>query len=672
MRAKRFEDAESAYGRWVAQARALGDLAGEAQALMHLGHARHNRRNPETALAAYYQAAGIYRQLGDYRGEADAKRSITLVRNGAIAPSQSVQTHLDEGARASARGDSKAEIAAYEAGAKEALRIHDSHGWAASRMLAGHALMKMGSAAEAKDHYAAALLSYTRLMDRSGEIDAVIHLVRAIERTEGYEAAYKFFNQLSYDLISRADKTMLAYCHMHRGHFASEFGRFSHAVEDYRIALENYRILGDPVGEADAAGHLGKALVDDGRGEEARAHLERAEELYARIGDSAGITLSVERIAAHYLKAGAPQKAIDRYTAAIERAQMEDDSALLRDLHQNMGRLLSGEGRHEEAERHLVQALRFLGPAPPPSPQFASVLRDLGDAHAKAGEPEKATRRYRELFEVQRLLRSDAVRPPFVAEGTPSASPATAAVRGEGRDRALLIATDRYDEFPALANPSRDADALRRVLEARYGFEATVLHNPTRADVFAALEEVRKLPAHPRDQLLVYVAGHGLYDPVLRDGVIVLKDSKASDPESRTRLLTRELLHLVDTLPQRHVLVSLDVCFGGSIADALAWDRPSFRGGDDLADRDLLDRLLARRSRFVITSTEGEPAPDGAPGELSPFAAKWIEFLGGPQTLKTHAEMVAAFQRLKTRPYAGEFGSHEPGGGFAFVPKAPR
>ena len=80
-----------------------------------------------------------------------------------------------------------------------------------------------------------------------------------------------------------------------------------------------------------------------------------------------------------------------------------------------------------------------------------------------------------------------------------------------GRYHALVIGANDYRNLPKLKTAVNDASAVADVLRQRYGFTVTLLLNPTRAEVVRALDALRS-ELTPRDNLLVYYAGHGFLD----------------------------------------------------------------------------------------------------------------------------------------------------------------
>src|SRR5579862_5111600 len=198
----------------------------------------------------------------------------------------------------------------------------------------------------------------------------------------------------------------------------------------------------------------------------------------------------------------------------------------------------------------------------------------------------------------------------------------------DGKFYALLLATNQYTEWPALQNPLFDATEIERHLREDYGFETTLIRNPTKADFGRALGHLKEMSFNPNDELLVFVAGHGTYDEVENTGYLVASDSQRTDPLHTSYLSETQLLSIVSGISCRHVLVVIDACYSGAIA---------MRGGDlknDLKypERGKLQALLRKRDKrslLFVTSGGKEYVPDGRPGSHSPFAFQFLRALEG-------------------------------------------
>lgn len=257
------------------------------------------------------------------------------------------------------------------------------------------------------------------------------------------------------------------------------------------------------------------------------------------------------------------------------------------------------------------------------------------------------------------------------------AEPVGSASFASGKRTALLIATDKYKEFPTLANPILDAKSLQKALENSYGFETKLVPNPGKDELFQTIAELGKKSYGPADELLIFVAGHGTFDEgVLKDGMLVCTDSRKTDPSFSSYITYDTLSRILDNLPCRHVLLLMDVCFGGTFDKRVADEQSGTRGDDPYSDADtetLLRRSVKWTTRKMLASGGKEPVSDGRPGQHSPFVRKLLEILeptGRPKVI-TFEDIVAPMSRLQTSAIYGDFGHYEPGSGFFFVRRLP-
>lgn len=243
------------------------------------------------------------------------------------------------------------------------------------------------------------------------------------------------------------------------------------------------------------------------------------------------------------------------------------------------------------------------------------------------------------------------------------------------KNYALLIATDEYKDpsWKKLSNPVNDATTMEKELRENYGFVTELLKNPTRREV---LETIRKYKTAMRydsaSQLMIFIAGHGGYDSFV-NGFIATSDSRSldDDPLRDSYIAHSQLRDIINTIECNHILVVLDVCFGGTFDEKLT--SSAGRGNDIYKDVDktaFIERKLKYRSRLYLTSGGKEYVPDGRPGMHSPFAFRLIDALRN----RSDELGIISFDKLKTavekvvpEPRAGMFGSGEPGGDFIFI-----
>ncbi|MGE0502675.1 MAG: caspase family protein [Rhizobiaceae bacterium] len=193
------------------------------------------------------------------------------------------------------------------------------------------------------------------------------------------------------------------------------------------------------------------------------------------------------------------------------------------------------------------------------------------------------------------------------------------ALEGEGRRFALIIANETYDRqrtgFSPLSTPFEDADAVAAILKQRYGFETEatlpggqavplVLRDATRRDIETVLYRIG-LVAGEKDTVLIYYAGHGIYEERTTIAFWVPSDAEAGVPISYLSAST--ISEAIQRMQAGKVIVISDSCFSGAL----------LRGGGDPAqpidqaarDRALLS-LSQKRSRVLISSGNNEPVED--------------------------------------------------------------
>lgn len=237
-----------------------------------------------------------------------------------------------------------------------------------------------------------------------------------------------------------------------------------------------------------------------------------------------------------------------------------------------------------------------------------------------------------------------------------------------GRNKALLFAGNEYDQWADLNNPIPDAQAIAKELREVYQFETEIVENPTQDLVLEKLLEYTQKAYGAKDQLFVFFAGHGQFDEVFKEGYLVTKDSRTQDRAKSSYLGFSQLRKHIDNIGCKHILLSMDVCFGGTIDPMVAMRGEEQNSGASLYD--YIERKMAYTTRRYITSGGKEYVSDGLPGQHSPFARNLLEALrsnGGSDGLLNLDEM---FNYLKnSKALQGEFGSNEPGSDFFLIAK---
>jgi hypothetical protein len=246
------------------------------------------------------------------------------------------------------------------------------------------------------------------------------------------------------------------------------------------------------------------------------------------------------------------------------------------------------------------------------------------------------------------------------------------AVSIDRKDYALLIATDKYDNWNDLVNPVADAKEIAIQLKNKFNFETKIIENPEQAEIIEAIRDYSSREFKPQDQLFIFFAGHGQFDDVLGEGYVVTKNSLDNDKSKTSYLSHSNLRTYVNNIPCKHILLAMDVCFGGTFDPVIAKTRAAEYSGSS-AESEFLARKLSKKTRLYVTSGGKEYVSDGLPGKHSPFAARLIEALdsnGGDDHILTTAELNSFLEKIQRHePRFGEFGDNEKGSDFVFVLK---
>jgi hypothetical protein len=134
---------------------------------------------------------------------------------------------------------------------------------------------------------------------------------------------------------------------------------------------------------------------------------------------------------------------------------------------------------------------------------------------------------------------------------------------------ALLIGVSEYQYAgPGLQNlemPVKDAEELYTMLISRYAFEPAnvmLLKNPTNEEIVNQFERLAET-VKDKDNLLIFYAGHGIYDKAKDFGYWLPADAKTT---SRSAWISNSIIKdYIGAIKAKHILLLTDACFGGSI-----------------------------------------------------------------------------------------------------------
>ena len=137
----------------------------------------------------------------------------------------------------------------------------------------------------------------------------------------------------------------------------------------------------------------------------------------------------------------------------------------------------------------------------------------------------------------------------------------------KSRYYALIIGVNDYldPQINDLNEPLKDASNLLRTLKEGYTFEEEnirLLENPTRDDIIASLDKLA-YELNEEDNLLIFYAGHGLWDEQLKKGFWIPSD--ASTDNRANWFSNSDLRDYIGGIKARHTLLISDACFSGGI-----------------------------------------------------------------------------------------------------------
>ena len=171
------------------------------------------------------------------------------------------------------------------------------------------------------------------------------------------------------------------------------------------------------------------------------------------------------------------------------------------------------------------------------------------------------------------------------------------------KNYALIIGVNNYEDptMTDLDNPINDAETLMNTLTSLYTFDKAnimVLKDPKRDNIIDALDHFSETVSE-KDNLLIFYAGHGLWDERLRTGYWLPSDARK---DSRSDWFSNnDLVGYIGGIQSKHTLLIADACFSGGIFKT----REAFTGVTSATLE-----LYKMPSRKAMTSGTMDTVPD--------------------------------------------------------------
>lgn len=140
-------------------------------------------------------------------------------------------------------------------------------------------------------------------------------------------------------------------------------------------------------------------------------------------------------------------------------------------------------------------------------------------------------------------------------------------IKVSGNYFALVIGVADYldSRISSLFHPAEDAKNFASLLENEFTFDEKniiLLKNPTRRDILKELYKFRK-ELTESDNLLIFYAGHGVWDPDIQQGYWLPSDAQHNDISNW--ISNSDIRDYIRGIKSKHTLLISDACFSGGI-----------------------------------------------------------------------------------------------------------
>lgn len=149
-------------------------------------------------------------------------------------------------------------------------------------------------------------------------------------------------------------------------------------------------------------------------------------------------------------------------------------------------------------------------------------------------------------------------------------------------DTAVIFAVSEHNKeahragWTDLKYSLEDAEALKWALENKFGFQVSIVENPTWEDINETLLKLQFKEWGRIDQLLVFFTGHGHQAP---DGTGYLIPSNAGE-SVKTYYKMEDLRNAIDRIGCNNITLGIDACFASTFLERGGSDIPTKRSND--------------------------------------------------------------------------------------------
>ena len=191
---------------------------------------------------------------------------------------------------------------------------------------------------------------------------------------------------------------------------------------------------------------------------------------------------------------------------------------------------------------------------------------------------------------------------------------------------ALLIGNNDYKYWNKLDSPVNDVVEIGKILENKYGYKVDVVKNANSNLLKNKLIELSKKVTSD-DNLLIYYSGHGDRNLLMSPIRAYWIPTDAAQTFDAKWINTEDVSAMISQIPAKHILIMVDSCYAGSTIKGTSTTEGDYTTSKKDFSAKYITKMLARRTRQVITSGNVERVVDAYIQNHSLFAYKFLDIL---------------------------------------------
>ena len=185
---------------------------------------------------------------------------------------------------------------------------------------------------------------------------------------------------------------------------------------------------------------------------------------------------------------------------------------------------------------------------------------------------------------------------------------------------AIIIGNNNYKYIKKLNTAIADANAVDKILREKFGFKTKLLIDAARKEILDTINDFRKKLGRD-DSLLIYYAGHGIFEKEADKGYWLPIDAQSDSPTEW--IMADDITSNIKRIISRHILIVSDSCYSGALTRAVSGDLS--KSGEEREE--FIKKMIERPSRTLMASGGNEPVSDSGGGNHSVFASSFLKAL---------------------------------------------